>query len=76
MSCFQMDDCVALKAIRITEDTNIQMLLQPDIDMNLNIQALKNGKITLELNDSSNPAYLMKALATSTLKTTPTVYVQ
>ena len=69
----EMEDCITLHALGITEDTTIQMLLEPDTKLKLNIQTFKKGKLVIELNHSSTPLDLVDALSTSTLRTTAKV---
>ncbi len=66
----ELEDGVTLRAMGISEDATVQMVIQPDTKIKLNIQTFKKGNIAVQLNDSSTLRDLMKELNRSTLKTT------
>ncbi len=68
-----LEEGVTLQASGITEDTTIQMVLEPDTKIKLNIQTFKKSNVTIELNESSTSLDLVEALSTSTLQSTPEV---
>ncbi len=69
----ELEDRVTLRAVGITEDATLQMVIQPDTEIKLNIQTFKKGNISVELNDSSTLHDLMMAMSKTTLGTTSKV---
>ncbi len=66
----QMEDCVTLRALGITDDITIQMVIEPDTQIKLRIQTLKKGMVSVIMNDSSTLKDLIKKLSTTTLMST------
>ncbi len=65
-----MEDCITLRALGITDDTTVQMIVEPDTQLKLTIETLKKGTVSVMLNDSSTVKDLIKKLSTSTLMLT------
>ena len=65
-----MEDCVTLRALGITDDTTIQMIVEPDTQIKLRIQTLKKGTVSVQLNNSSTLKDLVKKLSATTVTST------
>ncbi len=66
-----LEDCVTLRALGVTDESTVQMLIEPEKKITLNIQTMKKGMISVKLSDSCSILDLMEMLSTSTLESTP-----
>ncbi len=63
----QIEDGVTLEAQGITEDTTLQMVIEPDNEIKLKIQSFKRGTISVAMKDSDTVLDLLEEVHSSAL---------